>query len=317
MTDVNDIATRRLACEYLRRQARKLREHLDGAKTAKDIEDVHQVRVACRRLRAGLRLFADCFDSTAVNDWQKRTKKLLKSFGRARDLDVQILFLEHTLDGLSKKHKAMRPGIARMLLRRQQERQKVQKSVVRAVDKLDCGDLFASLCLEAEPPEDAAPVPFSAALAERFRRQSETYQSDVEQKLESLRDASDSQGHHDLRIAVKKLRYMLEIADVAYQGQLKKTIKKLKTLQTLLGDLHDCDIWMEEIDCFREDEQRRTLEYFGHVRPFGRLAVGLEFLHEQRQQQRKRLFEQAAMFAEELKQTKDWNRIRTLFGLPQ
>jgi CHAD domain len=47
---------------------------------------------------------------------------------------------------------------------------------------------------------------------------------------------------HDLRIACKRLRYLLEIFGIAFDEDLEPFIDEVKGLQDLLGDIHDCDV---------------------------------------------------------------------------
>jgi hypothetical protein len=70
---------------------------------------------------------------------------------------------------------------------------------------------------------------------------------------------------HDMRIACKRLRYLLEIFDVAFGESLEPYVEEVKGLQDLLGEIHDRDVqvpaleqhlrWLEE----REAEAARTL----------------------------------------------------------
>ena len=47
---------------------------------------------------------------------------------------------------------------------------------------------------------------------------------------------------HDMRIAFKRLRYLLEIFGVAFTEDLDPFLEQVKDLQDLLGDIHDCDV---------------------------------------------------------------------------
>lgn len=47
---------------------------------------------------------------------------------------------------------------------------------------------------------------------------------------------------HDMRIACKRLRYLLEIFSVAFAADLSPFLAEVKGLQDLLGDIHDCDV---------------------------------------------------------------------------
>ncbi|MET0558588.1 MAG: CHAD domain-containing protein [Solirubrobacterales bacterium] len=50
-----------------------------------------------------------------------------------------------------------------------------------------------------------------------------------------------SQAQHDLRIAAKRLRYVLELAEPCFGPEAADARRFAKRLQTVLGDLHDCD----------------------------------------------------------------------------
>ena len=47
---------------------------------------------------------------------------------------------------------------------------------------------------------------------------------------------------HDMRIACKRLRYLLEIFGIAFDADLDPFLEEVKGLQDLLGDIHDCDV---------------------------------------------------------------------------
>jgi CHAD domain-containing protein len=59
-------------------------------------------------------------------------------------------------------------------------------------------------------------------------------------------DASEAQ--HDLRIAAKRLRYVLEIFAPCLGGEGKAARDAAKRLQSVLGDLHDCDLMLAKIE---------------------------------------------------------------------
>lgn len=53
---------------------------------------------------------------------------------------------------------------------------------------------------------------------------------------------------HDMRIACKRLRYLLEIFGVAFREDLDPYLDEVKALQDLLGDIHDCDVQVPHLE---------------------------------------------------------------------
>jgi CHAD domain-containing protein len=59
-------------------------------------------------------------------------------------------------------------------------------------------------------------------------------------------DASEAQ--HDTRIAAKRLRYVLEIFAPCLGGEAEAARSAAKQLQSVLGDLHDCDLMLNKVE---------------------------------------------------------------------
>jgi hypothetical protein len=57
---------------------------------------------------------------------------------------------------------------------------------------------------------------------------------------------------HDMRIAAKRLRYILEITGPCFGSYAKTATKMTKELQDLLGEIHDCDVQVPETAAFAE-----------------------------------------------------------------
>ena len=57
---------------------------------------------------------------------------------------------------------------------------------------------------------------------------------------------------HDMRIAAKRLRYILEVTGACFGAYTKTATKLTKELQDLLGEIHDCDVQLPEIAAFAE-----------------------------------------------------------------
>jgi CHAD domain-containing protein len=74
-------------------RAAEVFEHSEGVLDVDDIEALHDMRVATRRLRAALEVFAPCFPAKRQRKALKRVKALADALGERRDRDVAIEFL--------------------------------------------------------------------------------------------------------------------------------------------------------------------------------------------------------------------------------
>lgn len=77
----------------------------------------------------------------------------------------------------------------------------------------------------------------------------------VRVRLEELRDLAEpaltpdaGQAQHDMRIAAKRLRYVLEIFAPCLGEEAGKARQAAKRLQSVLGDLHDCDLMLPKVE---------------------------------------------------------------------
>jgi CHAD domain-containing protein len=84
----------RAAARVVEVRAAEVFAHSEGVLDLADIERVHDMRVATRRLRAALEVFAPCFPAKRHRKALKRVKALADALGERRDRDVAIEFLE-------------------------------------------------------------------------------------------------------------------------------------------------------------------------------------------------------------------------------
>jgi len=93
-------------------RAREVADHSQDVLDMTDIERVHDMRVATRRLRAALEIFEPCFPPPQHKEVLREVKAVADALGGRRDADVTIAALEHFAEGLAAPD---RPGVASLV----------------------------------------------------------------------------------------------------------------------------------------------------------------------------------------------------------
>jgi CHAD domain-containing protein len=93
-------------------RTREVADHSRDVLDVADIERVHDMRVATRRLRAALEIFRPCFPAAPYADALDEVKAIADALGERRDRDVTIVALERFADGLASPD---RPGVASLI----------------------------------------------------------------------------------------------------------------------------------------------------------------------------------------------------------
>ncbi len=286
-------------------------KEIDGVRKSEDIECIHDMRVATRRMRSALALFERCFPGRSSKKWNKEMRRVTRALGIARDADVQMDSLQEFLDSLAESR--YRAGVRRLLLRLQQRRDGAQDKIIKAMDRLELsgvldgmGKTLRQIRVHARMrhvDENSPYVYQQAYLAIAMRLENmlayEIYVNQPE-RLEEL---------HAMRIAAKRLRYTMEVFAPLYQDELKQQLKTARNVQTMLGDIHDCDVWVEYLPQFLDEEKVRTMEYYGHTRPLSRLKIGILYLQQERQDHRMELYREFVKLWQQLQTQNVWDNL--------
>lgn len=260
----------------LKKNLEALEEEIAGVRLAEDIEFIHRMRVASRRLRSALPLFIHCYRKQERRTWQEDIQAITRALGSARDADVQIDFVGAYLSELTDDH--CKPGVRRLLLRLRQKRQRLQGKVIKALDRLEKDRLVESMRRQVEPLADKTGQVylFSPGLYQlSFDAISATLEHFLSYEPYIAREECVEE-LHAMRIAAKQLRYTLEIFTSLYPGGLKSYLQVMKQVQDLLGSIHDNDIWGEMLPKFIEEESMRIHKFYGSGRSIHRILPGLE-----------------------------------------
>jgi CHAD domain-containing protein len=149
-------------------RAEELFEHSAGVLDTTDIERVHDMRVASRRLRAVLEIYAPCFPKAQFRPLLREVKTLADALGERRDPDVLLAQLE-TLEAALPKTNT--PGIEAFAAPVREEQEAGNVTLARALEHAERTDLrgrlrlLAASAVEPEVPE-AEEAPAVAAAPE-------------------------------------------------------------------------------------------------------------------------------------------------------
>jgi CHAD domain-containing protein len=218
--------------------------HEPGTRLGQDIEELHDMRVATRRMRAALQVFRDTLDETTWAPFDKGLRRTGRILGEVRDLDVFWEKTQRYLDGLPPERKeelaplqavwktARGKACDRLIIYLDSDRYRKFKETFGQF--LETRVEASSLGLnEAGIPipsrlRHLAPVILYQRLA--AMNAFEEWMTGPNVPLVRL---------HQLRIASKGLRYALEFLEEVLGKQAAALIKEMKILQDHLGNLQD------------------------------------------------------------------------------
>ena len=289
---------------------------VEGVLEAKDIEFIHRMRVASRRLRSALTLFEDCFTPKEFKSFSRDVRDVTRALGTARDLDVQLELLESVMPELSAPRFA--PGMRRLQLRLKQQRAEAQEGVIAAMHTLQVDDTLVSITKWAAPfleMSDGVYL-FSPALYELAFSGINTRLKELLAHAAYIQDESNVTELHNMRISAKRLRYTMEAFADLYGANLKPFINQTRKFQDVLGEIHDADVWIEMIPRFIQEEQERITIYFGNPRPLKRLLPGLEAFQANRSAKRKADYQRFLEMWNKAEEEQLWEALLKLINAP-
>jgi triphosphatase len=218
--------------------------HEPGARLGDDPEELHDLRVAGRRLDAVLRQF-QAFLPAELLKIRPTLKTVLSALGRARDLDVALNELQNFGRKLRKSERAGLEPLKEHLLA---ERGRARAQMLSVLDSIWVQRNFQELKLLLDRPAAALEAP-SADLALRAAP------SLMRRRFRKLRKRADPLGldsstdeYHEVRGQVKKLRYVLEAVAALYGKPAADMIRALRRWQENLGLQQDAAVAMQRLN---------------------------------------------------------------------
>jgi CHAD domain-containing protein len=211
--------------------------HEPGVREDLDPEFLHDFRVAVRRTRVLLGQVKHVFPKKQVKKFRAGFAWLGGVTGPCRDFDVFLLQLEDlepqsALIGLREFLAGLKSG----------EHVKLARALSSARYRRLLGDWRSFL--EAPPAEKDAPAHASRPLLEVIEKRAWK----LRKKILRLRHADSPGDVHRLRLACKKLRYVLDCTRSLYAPEAyEAAVRPLKKLQDLLGDYNDAEVQTQRL----------------------------------------------------------------------
>jgi CHAD domain-containing protein len=200
-------------------------------------DEIHELRVAARRLRVALRLFRRMLPSQHVTRLRADLRWLASSLGDVRDLDVYTDNFKSYCAALPPKQRRELDGYQLYLRRERAEARQRAKAAFAAPRTAALFDAAAAFA--AQGPSAGAVRRWQSLTVADAIRQSVTRSTARVRRLGNRIGARASATElHELRIKTKRLRYELEFFGHVYPG-LQQIAGSFKALQDLLGTHQD------------------------------------------------------------------------------
>ncbi len=228
----------------------------EGTRLGEDIEALHDMRVATRRLRAAFGVFGEAFEPGALKPYLKGLRATGRALGRVRDLDV---FMDKTRLYLDSLPEEQRQGLGPLFQEMEAQREENRVAMLAYLDSQEYHTFKRQFNIFLHTPgagalqfphdgpsprlvSELAPVLIYTRLA--AVRAYDSYIPDAH--LETL---------HALRIEFRKLRYAVEFFSEVLGEQAGEIIEEFKSLQDHLGDLNDANVAGQIVETFIEEKQ--------------------------------------------------------------
>jgi CHAD domain-containing protein len=233
-----------VAFAILRRHFGAMLAHEPGVRLGEDPEELHDMRVATRRLRAALKLYSDFLPKRSER-YERDLRWVAGALGEVRDLDVH-------LQGLCEESSRNGEVLEQVIALLRERRVEARRRMLEALDSNRYERLLASFSATLRRGRNPGPTdPILEAAPDLLR---DRYKK-VRKAANTLSEDSPPEHYHELRKKGKRLRYALEPLQEIYGKSAQKMVKLLKKAQDDLGDHQDlivaCGL-MEELGAARD-----------------------------------------------------------------
>ena len=227
-----------VALVNLRRHLSAWHLHEPGARLGDDPEELHDMRVAGRRLEAILRQFRSSLPPSFLRI-RPTLKTVLRALGHARDLDVALSELETFSREMPKSDRDSVEPLKQHLM---SERDRARARMLSVLDSIWVQKNLQELTsLSAAPSAASRQSSAELALNESPELIQRRYRK-LRKSTDLLKSDSSMEAYHEVRGQVKKLRYTLEAVAVIYGKPADELLRALRRWQEKLGVQQDAAV---------------------------------------------------------------------------
>jgi putative phosphoesterase len=244
----------RFGCEKLSELLRTFESPLQGVLENQDIEYVHKMRVASRRMRAAMPLFQSCCPRKKFKKWLREIRNVTRLLGEARDFDVEIAFIKTYMKRINSPSEIS--GIETLLKNHQDRRVALQATVANGLIELQSSGILDDMSKFLEQTaENLAYAPTDSSVLEKAYWQISPRIDEFLASEKYVHEENAILKHHKMRIKAKWLRYTMEVFSSLYDNALSEEIDAIKNFQDVLGEMHDCDVWIDYLPKFMAESK--------------------------------------------------------------
>jgi CHAD domain-containing protein len=271
----------------------------NGVIRGKDIEYLHRMRVASRRLRTALWAFKSFLADNTYRNLTNIVKAVTSGLGQARDLDTHIAFLKE-LSGKDLPDADYLPGIRALTNTLCVERNRMQSSISLLLQEFGWRDMKNQMeeALKELPVEHKHD---KIRLKHLARKKIGKKLDDFLRVVPPSFSWKKTKELHQLRIKAKHLRYALESFNPLYDCALDMYIEAAHAIQDDLGDFHNYDVWLGLTRRFAR----------GHAHD-EKLICGVRFVEEECVRRRDEALRSFIQLWDELLSKRKWEKLRGL-----
>lgn len=245
----------------------KMLQNEAGSRTGEDIENVHDMRVAIRKMRSLFRLLATYYKRNTISPYKTELRHLAWTLGAVRDLDVLIEDIRaYQVKLKAAKQADLQQAIDELDRQRQTARVELVELLDSRLYRRLIKDYSKFLLTEGE---GAKPLPKDQVMPSQVRHILPVIIYDRLAAVRAYNDIlaeADSPTLHELRIEFKQLRYTLSLFGDVLGPQASEYVEEIKKLQDCLGHLNNAVVARAYLNDFLNDNPVKALvDYIGSL----------------------------------------------------